>query len=405
MSKKERNRRAAKKRREDPNPNRKGKAKMVSASYSNWRNELQLNEGMGLGIAAGAAALAAAPYLAKKFLKPKADKAIKRGRKELHLKGNPIGAGARGLGEGSAFGGGQLRPYDNVRNLKGELINLNQIDAKIKAKQVNNKKGVKEEYVEEGKKDACYYKVKSRYSVWPSAYASGALVKCRKVGAKNWGNKTKKEGYEFSNWRDDFQATEYESVDIIKAEPLQPSQGIGSDMLDEAGKKCWKGYKKAGTQKLFGKTYNRCVKAHFSDWRADMELQEAIPGYEKYNAAVAAAKKLKGREKIDALKKAATLRPPTEKEVNQKLGEDWQKSNRKDGVDGMSQKSVDAYRRENPGSKLKTAVTGKVKKGSKDSKRRKSFCARSDGQRKMHNIDCKKTPDKKICKARRRWKC
>jgi len=42
------------------------------------------------------------------------------------------------------------------------------------------------------KKDACYRKVKSRYKVWPSAYASGALVRCRKVGAKNWGNKVKK---------------------------------------------------------------------------------------------------------------------------------------------------------------------------------------------------------------------
>jgi hypothetical protein len=42
------------------------------------------------------------------------------------------------------------------------------------------------------KKDACYSKVKSRYKKWPSAYASGALVKCRKVGAKNWGNKSKK---------------------------------------------------------------------------------------------------------------------------------------------------------------------------------------------------------------------
>ena len=42
------------------------------------------------------------------------------------------------------------------------------------------------------KKDACYHKVKSRYSVWPSAYGSGALAKCRKVGAKNWGNKTAK---------------------------------------------------------------------------------------------------------------------------------------------------------------------------------------------------------------------
>ena len=43
-----------------------------------------------------------------------------------------------------------------------------------------------------GKKDACYRKVKSRYKVWPSAYASGALVQCRKVGAANWGNKSKK---------------------------------------------------------------------------------------------------------------------------------------------------------------------------------------------------------------------
>jgi hypothetical protein len=42
------------------------------------------------------------------------------------------------------------------------------------------------------KKDACYHKVRSRYDVWPSAYASGALVKCRKMGAKNWGNSSKK---------------------------------------------------------------------------------------------------------------------------------------------------------------------------------------------------------------------
>lgn len=58
------------------------------------------------------------------------------------------------------------------------------LDEKRKRKKRKKKKG--------GKKDACYYKVKSRYSVWPSAYASGALSKCRKVGAKNWGNKSKK---------------------------------------------------------------------------------------------------------------------------------------------------------------------------------------------------------------------
>ena len=49
-----------------------------------------------------------------------------------------------------------------------------------------------------GTKDACYHKVKSRYSVWPSAYASGALVKCRKKGAKNWGNSSKKEEVEYN---------------------------------------------------------------------------------------------------------------------------------------------------------------------------------------------------------------
>ena len=45
----------------------------------------------------------------------------------------------------------------------------------------------------EEKQDACYRKVKARYDVWPSAYASGALVKCRKVGAKNWGNSKNEE--------------------------------------------------------------------------------------------------------------------------------------------------------------------------------------------------------------------
>jgi len=94
--------------------------------------------------------------------------------------------------------------------------------------------------------------------------------------------------------------------------------------------------------------------------------------------------------------------------VTQPVMEDWQKANKRDKTDGMSQKAVNAYRREHPGSKLKTAVTtkpSKLKKGSKASKRRKSYCSRSRGQMKMHNISCAKTPDKAICKARRRWNC
>jgi hypothetical protein len=74
-----------------------------------------------------------------------------------------------------------------------------------------------EETIQEGEKDACYHKVKSRYSVWPSAYASGALVKCRKVGAKNWGNKskTKKEEVQYLNTEDYQRIQEYGNVYTI----------------------------------------------------------------------------------------------------------------------------------------------------------------------------------------------
>jgi hypothetical protein len=61
----------------------------------------------------------------------------------------------------------------------------------IKGSETVHEQEVSEEQIEE-KQDACYRKVKSRYKVWPSAYASGALVQCRKKGAANWGNKTKK---------------------------------------------------------------------------------------------------------------------------------------------------------------------------------------------------------------------
>ena len=59
---------------------------------------------------------------------------------------------------------------------------------------INEVTGITEEQFEQlaEKKDACYHKVKARYKVWPSAYASGALVQCRKKGAANWGNKSKK---------------------------------------------------------------------------------------------------------------------------------------------------------------------------------------------------------------------
>ena len=71
---------------------------------------------------------------------------------------------------------------------------------------------------------------------------------------------------------------------------------------------------------------------------------------------------------------------------------------------GMTAKGVAAYRRKNPGSKLKTAVTGKVKPGSKDANRRKSYCARSAGQMKKFP-KAAKDPNSRLRQARKRWKC
>jgi hypothetical protein len=258
-----------------------------------------------------------------------------------------------------------------------------------------------------GSKDACYHKVKSRYSVWPSAYASGALVKCRKVGAANWGNSTKKESYELSNWRDDFKATEYEFVDLIKPEPLKGEQ------IDE-GQKCWKGYEKKGTKKMFGKTYNNCVKKEEKQIGGGNLKKLAGKAIKRVDADVDGdvdTKDMSSSETGEFVPSPCgnkKLKPKVRFEQSDwrsDLGEDWQKVNKSDKTDGMSQKAVNAYRRENPGSKLKTAVTGNPKKGSKDAKRRSSYCSRSEGQKDMHNIDCTKTPDKAICKARRRWKC
>ena len=70
-----------------------------------------------------------------------------------------------------------------------------------------------------------------------------------------------------------------------------------------------------------------------------------------------------------------------------------------------TKKGVAAYRKKNPGSKLKTAVTGKVKAGSKAAGRRKSYCARSLGQLKRSSAKTKNDPNSRIRQARRRWKC
>jgi hypothetical protein len=89
--------------------------------------------------------------------------------------------------------------------------------------------------------------------------------------------------------------------------------------------------------------------------------------------------------------------------------EDWQKSKYKNPNGGLTQAGVNAYRREHPGSKLKTAVTtkpSKLKPGSKAANRRKSFCARMSGMKKrLTSAKTAHDPDSRINKALRKWHC
>ena len=342
MSKDERNRRAAKKRREDPNPDRKGKAKMVTqeATYpSDFRNP----DGSKRNVAK------------KKTDRPNAQ-GPESGRKEIN---------------------------------EGET-----------------------------KKDACYKKVKASAKVWPSAYASGRLVQCRKKGAANYGNSTKKESYEYSNWRDDFKATEYEFVDLIKAEPLVKE----SYTIDP------KAHRKS---QRAAKIRNLAQKGATEGERAAAEKKTKGPkmfGEEEKKIGGGNLKKLaiKATKRIDAdvdgdvdtkdMKSSETgefVPGPDGKKVKPKVrfehsdwrseldeGAAWTKKSGKSESGGLNEKGRKSYERENPGSDLKRP-SKKV-----GNKRRASFCARMKGMKKK--LTSKKTandPDSRINKSLRAWNC
>jgi hypothetical protein len=391
-----------------------------------------------------------------------------------------------------------------------------------------------------GTKDACYHKVKSRYDVWPSAYASGALVKCRKVGADKWGTKSeatmheeerfcplcdKREtrsqcSYGEKAWdkvsvKDEEYSMARSELKTIQNAIKRLEQKVGkgegdleawvqskitkaADYIDTAADyvtsgemeeqklvdkimdemKCWPGYKKKGTQKLFGKKYNRCVKAEdvtiedadgntFAEV-VDIIKPEPIKGFKSQveeatrlqaQTGNVIAVTLSWRAKYYSLKMFfPQVKLPTRKEINDELqkvypgcnilyhsvseiqqgqpliqafgpqggsaakfgsnknyvkpmgeevevDEDWQAVNRKDKTDGLSPAAVKAYRRENPGSKLQTAVTEKNPSGKRAS-RRKSFCSRMSGMKsKLTSAKTARDPDSNINKALRRWNC
>jgi len=133
--------------------------------------------------------------------------------------------------------------------------------------------------------------------------------------------------------------------------------------------------------------------ASAESWRSDMEKLTNMPSFNEVVRSVF-RKKRKALGGMLKLKRGGDNMParnkknfrPTEKGA------------------GMTEAGVKAYRRANPGSKLKTAVTGKVKQGSKAAKRRKSFCARSAGQMKKFP-KAAADPNSRLRQARRRWKC
>jgi uncharacterized membrane protein (UPF0127 family) len=237
-----------------------------------------------------------------------------------------------------------------------------------------------------GEKDACYHKVKSRYSVWPSAYASGALVKCRKKGAKNWGNSTKKEELEM-----------------------------------EA---CWKGYEKKGMKTMFGKKYPNCVK---KTKKEEVEVQEAVRIPAKTGNLVDTYFNFRGKffalkmffpqialptrsdvqnqiNKVYPGAKLATFKvseyEPGEPVLQVAEGAAWTKKSGKNKEGGLNEKGRKSYEAQNPGSDLK-APSKKV-----GNPRRASFCARMKGMKsKLTSAKTARDPDSRINKSLRKWNC
>jgi hypothetical protein len=313
-----------------------------------------------------------------------------------------------------------------------------------------------------GKKDACYHKVKSRFKVWPSAYGSGALVKCRKVGAKNWGTKSeevqqmrycpkcqKNETREECSYGEKYWnmfslpamiVSTKKPFSIAKVHPANEETELQSEA-------CWKGYTQKGMKKKGKRMVPNCVPVdescgceHTTKKKKKKEKEEVTENYSRINelggtytisliwrnktfvlqiffptTKVPSRAEVKAQiEKVYPGSYLVTYRPSTidptkpllfKTEEYSQVDEDWQKVNRKDKTDGLSQKAVDAYKRENPGSKLQTAVTEKNPKG-KRAKRRASFCRRMKGMRsKLTSSKTANDPNSRINKALRRWNC
>jgi hypothetical protein len=314
-------------------------------------------------------------------------------------------------------------------------------------------KQLREELLYENK-DACYYKVKSRYKVWPSAYASGALVQCRKVGAANWGNNSKNEDTILDN---DEQIDEkcwdaYKQVGMKKkgnrmVPNCVPKEGVSEDdqqkepRVDEDLRKWFKDkWVRFGPD---GKIRGDCAREDDTEGKPKCLPQSKAHSLGKEGRASAAARKR--REDPNPERSGPAINVSTNKEEvedifdliediiediakennvdSEVIWEDlkditdeellevaaWQRKEGKNPEGGLNAKGIASYRRENPGSKLQMAVTtkpSKLKPGSKAANRRKSFCARMGGmKKKLTSAKTARDPDSRINKALRKWNC
>jgi hypothetical protein len=170
---------------------------------------------------------------------------------------------------------------------------------------------------------------------------------------------------------------------------LDIEEGLKQARKNVGASKCWTNKKvdpNKPTKMKGGKEVPNCVPEGYSNWREEIELNPTT------------------FEFIDLIRPEPLK--PTEGLGSQIIEEDWQSVNRKDKTDGLSQAAVNAYRKENPGSKLQTAVTEKNPKG-KRADRRSNFCSRMKGMKssKLTSAETARDPDSRINKALRRWNC
>jgi hypothetical protein len=266
------------------------------------------------------------------------------------------------------------------------------------------------------KKDACYHKVKASAKVWPSAYASGRLVQCRKKGAANYGNKSesvaeagnpaqqaaiaiamKKAGNRPMN---EYNA-EYDDEAGMADNNLETLERAveGIDDLIQSGDNLpeWCQEKIAVAKSMLVSVWDYMYSEEASD-EVDPEIDAMFEALTQLVSEMAQ----KNRVSEDLVWETFEAMPDN---VLYETAA-WRRKEGKSKKGGLNAKGVASYRRENPGSKLQTAVTtkpSKLKPGSKAAKRRKSFCARMGGVKGPMKKPNGKPTRKAL--ALRKWNC